>query len=75
MYIHATIKAGMKSESFEELKKGYFAISVRQKAERNLANVRVIELLGAHFGLPPGKIRIVNGHQSPKKLLIVDSDI
>ena len=73
MYIHVIVKAGMKRESLEEAKPGYFLVSVREPAERNLANRRVIELLAAHFKVAVGKIRIVNGHRSPSKLMFVDS--
>jgi uncharacterized protein YggU (UPF0235/DUF167 family) len=74
MYIHATVKAGMKRESLEKLKEGYFAVSVRQKAERNEANARVMELLADHFNVAVGKIRIVNGHRSPSKLILIQTD-
>jgi len=48
----------------------YFKISVREKAENNEANKRVIELLQEHFKTK--NVRIVNGHQSPSKLIFID---
>lgn len=72
MYIHVSVKAGMKKESFVEEKSGYFAVAVREKAERNFANKRVMELCALHFGVASGKIRIINGHRSPSKLIFID---
>jgi uncharacterized protein YggU (UPF0235/DUF167 family) len=71
MYIHVKVKAGAKKESFEKLKDDHFAAAVRQKAERNRANVRVVELVAEHFGVSAKSVRIVSGHHSPSKLLAV----
>ena len=70
MYIHVKVTANTRKESFEETKPGYFNISVREKAEGNMANKRVIELLQMHFKTQ--NVRIVNGHQSPSKLISLE---
>lgn len=70
-YIKVIVTAGSKKESIVEKSPDHFEISVREKAERNMANKRVIELLASHFKVPLGKVRIVNGHQHPHKLLVV----
>ena len=74
MYVKARVTAGAKREEFRKESETHFHISVREKAERNEANARVRELLALHFGVPIGKVRIVNGHQSPSKLFDVASD-
>lgn len=51
--------------------KDHFEVSVRELAERNLANRRIIELVARHFKLPVGKVRIISGHHSPSKILNV----
>jgi uncharacterized protein len=71
-YIHAKVTAGASKESLKQKSEDHFLISVKEKAERNLANRRVLELLALHFKLPSSKIRIVNGHQSPSKLLVIE---
>ncbi|OGI57397.1 hypothetical protein A3B85_00010 [Candidatus Nomurabacteria bacterium RIFCSPHIGHO2_02_FULL_37_13] len=63
----------MRRESFKQKSDDHFEISVREKAERNMANNRVLELVARHFQVPKSKVRIVNGHHSPSKLLIIDS--
>lgn len=73
-YIRVKVKAGSKKEELKKTGKDHFEISVKEKAERNLANKRVVEILAEYFKLPPGKVRIVNGHQSPTKLLVIESN-
>jgi uncharacterized protein YggU (UPF0235/DUF167 family) len=72
MYIHVLVTAGAKKESFSQTKKDHFEISVKEKAERNMANIRVLELVAEHFKIPKNKVRIVNGHKHPSKLIIVE---
>ncbi len=71
-YIHIKVTAGARKESFKQKNKDHFEISVREKAERNMANVRVLELVASHFKISKNKVRIVNGHRSPSKLLVVE---
>jgi len=70
MYIHVKAKTKQKEEYMIEIKESYFEISVREKAENNLANRRILEILKNHFGT--SKIRIINGHKSPSKLISID---
>ncbi|HNW71751.1 MAG TPA: DUF167 domain-containing protein [Candidatus Paceibacterota bacterium] len=72
MYIRVKVKANARKEEFRQTKEDHFEISVKEKAERNMANKRVIEIISSFFSVPLGKVRIVNGHQSPTKLMIVE---
>lgn len=70
MYLKVRVKPGARSEEVITESHDHFIISVREKAERNQANKRIVEIIKSLF---PGKIvRIINGHQSPSKLLAVD---
>ncbi len=71
-YIHARVVANAKQEFLKEKKKDHFEISVREKAERNMANTRVVQIVAEHFKILRNKVRIVNGHQSPSKLLAIE---
>ena len=71
-YIHVKVKAGVKKESFVQKTEDSFEISVREKAQRNQANTRVLELVAEHFKVPVSRVRIINGHKHPSKLLIVE---
>jgi len=69
MYIRADVTIQSKKESIFETKEAYFDIKVKEKAERNLANERVRELLALHFNVPKRAVRIISGHHSPRKLI------
>ncbi len=72
MYIKVVAKTGMKKESIFKKSEDHFLISVKEKAKNNMANKKIIEILAIYFKVPKGKIRIVNGHHHPHKLLVVD---
>lgn len=55
----------------EQVSDNRFIISVKEKAERNLANTRVIDLIALHFSLPIEHVKIISGQTSPTKLLSV----
>jgi len=71
-YIHVKVTAGVKKESFVQKKEDSFEISVKEKAQRNMANNRVLELVAEYFKVSKSKVRIINGHKHPSKLLIVE---
>jgi len=71
MYIRVRVMAGTKRESFEQVSEDSFLVSVKDPAEQNFANRRVLELVAAHFGVNPKQIRIVSGHHSPGKILSI----
>lgn len=71
-YIHVKVSAGAGEESFRKKTEDHFEVSVKEKTERNMANTRVIELVAKHFKVPVSKVRIINGHHHPSKLLIID---
>lgn len=75
MYIHVKVKAGAGKESFKQKSEDHFEISVKEKAERSMANARVLELVAGYFKVPKNKVRIVNGHRSSSKLLVVELNI
>ncbi len=70
MYIHVKVKTKQKKEYIKELKPQYFEVSVKEKAEKNLANKRILKILQKYFKTQ--KVKIINGHRSPNKLISVD---
>lgn len=72
MYIRVKTTPNSKKEIFKKINEDHFEVSVKEKAMNNLANRRIIEIFSEHFKIPSGKVRIVNGHRSPTKLLIID---
>ena len=71
MYVKVRVIAGAKKETVQEVSAGYFKISVREPAERNLANRRIVELVAAHYKILPKQVRIISGHTSPSKILSI----
>ena len=71
MYVKVRVIAGAKKESVQLVSVGHFKISVKEPAERNLANRRIVELVDAHYKLPPKQVRIISGHTSPSKILSI----
>ncbi len=72
MYIKVNVIAGAKKEIFKQKSKDHFDISVKEKAERNMANARVIELVAEYFKVTKNKVRIINGHHHPSKLISLE---
>jgi len=71
MYIKVKVSPGAKKETLIETANKYFTVSVREKAEHNMANRRVIEIFAEYFEVPVGSIKIISGHRSPNKILSV----
>lgn len=72
MYIKVKVTTNAKKEKFVKKTKDHFNISVKEPAERNLANKKVIELVRNYFKVYNGDVRIVSGHHSPGKIINLD---
>lgn len=72
MYIKVAVTANSKKEKLEQKNEDHFEVWVKEKPENNMANKRVIEVLADFFKVSASKIRIINGHHHPHKLLVVD---
>lgn len=73
MYIKVRVSAKAREERVEKKGEDHFNIWVKEPAEMNLANRRVLGLVAREFNLPQGKVRIISGHHSPSKILSVDN--
>ncbi len=49
-----------------------FDIYVREPAQKNMANMRVRELVAKHFAVDVSAVQILTGHRSRKKRLCVN---
>lgn len=72
MFIKVKVSAGAKKEIIKQKSKDSYVISVREPAERNLANKRVCEIVALFLGIKHQSVRIINGHQSPNKILSIN---
>ena len=71
MYIRVRVTADAKRDTLEAISVDSFLVSVKDPAEQNLANKRVLELVANHYGIEPKQIRIISGHHSPGKILSI----
>lgn len=72
MYIKVKVNAGVKAENIEKKSENSFILGVKEKAERNMANKRVCEIIANEFNVSVKLVRIVNGHHSPSKILSIN---
>ena len=75
MLIRVKVRAGEKKETVVNKSEEQLAVSLVEKAERNLANKRLIEVLAEYYGLPENQIRIIRGHKTPSKIVSVGSNV
>ncbi len=71
MYIKVKVIPNAKKEILKQVSDDHFNISVKEKAERNMANNRIIEIIARHFNVTVSAVRIINGHHSTSKMLSV----
>ena len=72
MYIKVRAHPASKRESVEQKGETQFEIWVKEKAERNMANRRICQIVAEKLGVLPRDVRIISGHQSPSKMLSVE---
>ncbi len=73
MLIKVRATTGAKKETVHVVSEDTLTISVKEKAERNLANARIIALVAAHFKVPVKKVRFIKGAHSPSKTFSIDT--
>lgn len=71
MYIHVRVKAGEKRERVLSIDERHFAISVKEPAEGNQANLRLRAIVAREMGVAEGAVRMIKGHRSPSKIFDV----
>lgn len=70
-YIKVRATTGAAYESVTETASGVFEIRVREKAQHNAANGRIIEVLAQALGIPSRSVRMVKGHRHQSKTFII----
>ncbi len=70
MYIKIRIFPNSKEEKVDRISEDHYKISVKQKAENNMANNRLLEIMRNEY--PNSIIKIISGHHSPSKILSIE---
>ena len=68
-YIKVKVKTSQKNEEIVQTSINRFEISIKEKPERGNANKRILEMFTNFYDSPAGGVSIINGQQSPVKLL------
>lgn len=71
MYVKVRVFPGNKKEVVQKISKNTFEIRVKEPAERNLANIRIRELIANEYGVLSKQVRLVSGHRSNTKIVDV----
>ena len=69
MLIKLKVRTEAKKEKIEPRSKDHFDVWVKEKAQNNEANNKVLKLLGEYLGVNHESIRIIKGHTSPSKIV------
>lgn len=75
MYIKVRVIPKAKREQVKKIDKETFEITVKEPAERNLANNRIKELIAEFYGVETKSVRLITGHRSGSKILDVNVDV
>ncbi|OHA16864.1 MAG: hypothetical protein A3C79_00865 [Candidatus Taylorbacteria bacterium RIFCSPHIGHO2_02_FULL_45_28] len=69
MLIKVRVTVGARAEKVVKKTDDLYVVSVKEKAEQNEANKRVLEIFRKLY--PRKSVRIVKGHHSPSKIVEV----
>ncbi len=72
MYIKLRIITNSKKEIINKISNDHYQINVKEKAERNMANTRIIEIMSDVLKISKKSIKIISGHHSPSKIISVN---
>lgn len=72
MYIRVHAIPGARNESVTKEKDGVLYIAVREKAERNMANKRIREIVAQEYGVPLTQVTLLTGHRSSSKMYSIE---
>ena len=75
MYIKVRVIPKAKREQIKKINSETFEITVKEPAERNLANNRIKELIAEFYGVGAEAVRLITGHHSGSKILDVKVDV
>ena len=74
MYVKVKVFAGTRKEQVKEVGENRYEVHVKEPAERNMANSRIIALVAELYKISPKAVKIFSGHHSPSKLLSIRTE-
>lgn len=70
-YVKVKVIPNARKESIKKKTEDNFIITVKEKAEDNMANKRICEVVATLYSVPRSNVKIINGHHKSGKLLIL----
>ena len=72
MFVKVIVTPKAKRERVSKVMENEFHMSVREPAERNMANKRILAILAEEYGISVAQVRLLTGHRSRVKMVVVD---
>lgn len=72
-YIKVKVNPGARKEIIKKKSSDSYLISVKEKAENNMANKRVCEVVASLCEVPLKNVKIISGHHKSSKLLLINN--
>ena len=72
MYIKLKVITDSKKELIEKISEDTFRVYVKEPAEMNRANSRILTLMKEYF--KTNDVRLISGHHSPAKIIAVEGN-
>jgi uncharacterized protein YggU (UPF0235/DUF167 family) len=69
MLLKIKVKTGSRTEKVEKKAEDLYFVSIKEKAERNMANKRILEIMRSLY--PNQSVKLVKGQRSPAKIIEV----
>ena len=70
--ISAQVKACAKEDRLEDLGGGNYRIRVKSAPDEGRANIAVIRLIAAHFGVTRARVTLKSGQTAKFKIFVID---
>ncbi|MDP3645561.1 MAG: DUF167 domain-containing protein [bacterium] len=72
MIVKVRVRTNARKEIIMIVSEQELAITVKEKPLENRANLRVFEIVAAHFHVPVNRVRMIRGHKSPSKVFSIE---
>jgi len=69
MKVFVKVKTGCKKERVEKIDDSHFAVFVKERPEKGLANKAVVKVLADYFKVSQAEAEIVSGFKSRQKII------
>ncbi len=75
MFVRVHAVPGARKERITKEDATTFTIFLKEPAERNMANKRIMDILALEFGVSPEHVRMLTGHRSSSKMYSIEVSV